>query len=92
MDTWSIFHKIDFKKYDLQPSYKVMKIFSSELLGATSQSKVLSTQVLDLVRHKFSMEDDLIHFGQKTSTGNFYQINKSYKRPVPQEMDEDIIN
>ena len=63
VDTWAIYDKIDFKNYDQQPSYKVMTIFTSEILGATIQTKTLNTQVMSMSRHKFEMEDDIIHFG-----------------------------
>lgn len=37
------------------------------------------------------MEDDIIHFGQKTSHGNFYQMSHHYQRPHIYEHDEDVL-
>lgn len=72
VDTWAIYHKIDFKNYTSFPAYKIMPIFGSQLMGSTSSSGIMVAKMMNMVRHNFEMEDDLIHFGQKTSRGNFY--------------------
>lgn len=91
VDTWAIYHKIDFHNYDLQPSYKVMNIFGSTLLGTTVKTGILSTQQMQIVRHNFEMEDDLIHFGQKTSRGFFFQLSNHYNRPSIYEYDQEVL-
>lgn len=91
VDTWAIYHKIDFKNYTTYPTYKVMPVFGSQLLGATSSSGIMTAKILNMVRHMFEMEDDLIHFGQKTSRGNFFQLESNYDAPILKEKNEDIL-
>ena len=48
-------------------------------------------KMMNMVRHNFEMEDDLIHFGQKTSRGDFYQLESGYDAPILKEKNEDIL-
>ena len=37
------------------------------------------------------MQDDLIHFGQKTSIGHFFQVGQGYMKPTIQEKNADLV-